>query len=260
MLSTVYSSSVIGIDAYVVEVEVDISRGLPSFSTVGLAEGAVRESKDRVKAALKNSGYHFPSDRITVNLAPADVKKEGSGFDLPIAIGILAATGLIPHSALTDHLIIGELSLDGTIRAIKGALSMAIMAKEQGLRGIYLPSENAMEAGVVEGIDVYPSDELSQLVQCLNGIARINAIKIESDHVVSLPSDDIDFSDVCGQENVKRALEIAAAGGHNLLMIGPPGAGKTMLAQRLSTILPGLMFRESLETTKDFRKSSFLPA
>jgi magnesium chelatase family protein len=259
MLSTVYSSSVIGIDAYVVEVEVDISRGLPSFSTVGLAEGAVRESKDRVKAALKNSGYHFPSDRITVNLAPADVKKEGSGFDLPIAIGILAATGLIPHSALTDHLIIGELSLDGTIRAIKGALSMAIMAKERGLRGIYLPSQNAMEAGVVEGIDVYPSDELSQLVQSLNGIARINAIKIESDHMVSLPSDDIDFSDVCGQENVKRALEIAAAGGHNLLMIGPPGAGKTMLAQRLSTILPGLMFRESLETSKVYSVMGLMP-
>jgi magnesium chelatase family protein len=259
MLSTVYSSSVIGIDAYVVEVEVDISRGLPSFSTVGLAEGAVRESKDRVKAALKNSGYHFPSDRITVNLAPADVKKEGSGFDLPIAIGILAATGLIPHSVLTDHLIIGELSLDGTIRTIKGALSMAIMAKERGLRGIYLPSGNAMEAGVVEGIDVYPSDALSQLVQSLKGIARINAITVDSDHMVSLPSDDIDFSDVCGQENVKRALEIAAAGGHNLLMIGPPGAGKTMLAQRLSTILPGLMFRESLETSKVYSVMGLMP-
>ncbi len=259
MLSTVYSSSVIGIDAYVVEVEVDISRGLPSFSTVGLAEGAVRESKDRVKAALKNSGYHFPSDRITVNLAPADVKKEGSGFDLPIAIGILAATGLIPHSALTDHLIIGELSLDGSIKAIKGALSMAIMAKELGLRGIYLPSENAMEAGVVEGIDVYPSDALSQLVQSLHGIARINAVKVDIDHIVNPPSDDIDFSDVCGQENVKRALEIAAAGGHNLLMIGPPGAGKTMLAQRLSTVLPGLTFRESLETSKVYSVMGLMP-
>jgi magnesium chelatase family protein len=161
MLSTVYSSSVIGIDAYIVEVEVDISRGLPSFSTVGLAEGAVRESKDRVKAALKNSGYHFPTDRITVNLAPADIRKEGSGFDLPIAIGILTATGLITRSALIDQVIVGELSLEGSIRPIRGALSMAIMARDLGLKGIYLPTENAMEAGVVEGIDVYPSITLS---------------------------------------------------------------------------------------------------
>jgi magnesium chelatase family protein len=259
MLATVYSSSVIGIDAYIVEVEVDISRGLPSFSTVGLAEGAVRESKDRVKAALKNSGYHFPTDRITVNLAPADVKKEGSGFDLPIAIGILTATGLIPHSALTSYLIIGELSLDGSIRSIKGALSMAIMAKELGLKGIYLPSDNAMEAGVVEGIDVYPSNTLSQLVQSLNGMECIKAITVDRDHIADQRDYDIDFSDVCGQENVKRALEIAAAGGHNLLMIGPPGAGKTMLAQRLSTIIPSLTFEESLETSKVYSVMGLMP-
>jgi len=259
MLATVYSSSVIGIDAYIVEVEVDISRGLPSFSTVGLAEGAVRESKDRVKAALKNSGYHFPTDRITVNLAPADVKKEGSGFDLPIAIGILTATGLIPHSALTSYLIIGELSLDGSIRSIKGALSMAIMAKELGLKGIYLPSDNAMEAGVMEGIDVYPSNTLSQLVQSLNGMECIKAITVDRDHIADQRDYDIDFSDVCGQENVKRALEIAAAGGHNLLMIGPPGAGKTMLAQRLSTIIPSLTFEESLETSKVYSVMGLMP-
>jgi len=259
MLATVYSSSVIGIDAYRVEVEVDISRGLPSFSTVGLPEGAVRESKDRVKAALKNSGYHFPTDRITVNLAPADVKKEGSGFDLPIAIGILAATGLIPHSALTSHLVIGELSLDGSIRPIKGALSMAIMARELGLKGIYLPAENAMEAAVVDGIDVYPSSALSQLVQCLNGMERISPTEIDRDHIVEQIDYDVDFSDVCGQENVKRALEIAAAGGHNLLMIGPPGAGKTMLAQRLSTVIPGLSFEESLETSKVYSVVGLMP-
>jgi len=259
MLATVYSSSVIGIDAYRVEVEVDISRGLPSFSTVGLAEGAVRESKDRVKAALKNSGYHFPADRITVNLAPADVKKEGSGFDLPIAIGILTATGLIPHSALTSHLIIGELSLDGSIRPIKGALSMAIMAKELGLKGIYLPSENAMEAGVVDEIDVYPSITLSQLVQSLNGVESIRPTEIDRDHIVDQIDYDVDFSDVYGQENVKRALEIAAAGGHNLLMIGPPGAGKTMLAQRLSTIIPSLSFEESLETSKVYSIMGLMP-
>ena len=259
MLATVYSSSIIGIDAYTVEVEVDISRGLPSFSTVGLAEGAVRESKDRVKAALKNSGYNFPADRITVNLAPADIKKEGSGFDLPIAIGILAANGIIPHSALTDHLIIGELSLDGSIRPIRGALSMAIMAKEVGLKGIYLPSENAMEAGVVGEINVYPVNALSELVQSLNGIEGLVPIQIDPDFMGTQQNYDVDFSDVSGQENVKRALEIAAAGGHNVLMIGPPGAGKTMLAQRLSTILPNLTFAESLETSKVYSVMGLMP-
>ena len=259
MLATVYSSSVIGIDAYIVEVEVDISRGLPSFSTVGLPEGAVRESKERVKAALKNSGYHFPADRITVNLAPADIKKEGSGFDLPIAIGILTATGLIPHQSLTDHLIIGELSLDGSIRLIKGSLSMAIMAKELGLKGIYLPSENALEAGVVEEINVYPVNTLSELVQSLNGIECLAPIQIDTDPMGIQRNYDIDFSDVRGQENVKRTLEIAAAGGHNLLMIGPPGAGKTMLAQRLSTILPSLSFNESLETSKVYSVMGLMP-
>jgi magnesium chelatase family protein len=259
MLSTVLSSSVIGIDAYRVEVEVDISRGLPSFSTVGLPEGAVRESKERVKAALKNSGYHFPSDRITVNLAPADVKKEGSGFDLPMAIGILTATGIIPQLALTNHIIIGELSLDGSLRPIKGALSMAIMVKELGLQGIYLPSENAMEAAVVEEIDVYPIATLSRLVQVLNGIDLISPIKIDKNLLDIQPTYDVDFNDVYGQENVKRAVQIAAAGGHNLLMIGPPGAGKTMLAQRLSTILPGLTFEESLETSKVYSVMGLMP-
>jgi magnesium chelatase family protein len=259
MLATVYSSAVIGIDAYVVEVEVDISRGLPSFSTVGLAEGAVRESKDRVKAALKNSGYHFPADRITVNLAPADIKKEGSGFDLPIAIGILTATGLIPNSALTDHLIIGELSLDGSIRPIKGALSMAIMTKEVGIKGIYLPSGNSMEAGVVGDINVYSVNTLSELVQSLNGVECLAPIKIDTDTMGAQRTYDIDFGDVRGQENVKRALEIAAAGGHNLLMIGPPGAGKTMLAQRLCTILPNLTFVESLETSKVYSVMGLMP-
>jgi magnesium chelatase family protein len=259
MLATVYSSSVIGIDAYTVEVEVDISRGLPSFSTVGLAEGAVRESKERVKAALKNSGYHFPADRITVNLAPADVKKEGSGFDLPIAVGILTATGLIPPTALKGHLVMGELSLDGSVRPIKGALSMAIMAKEFKLQGMFLPSQNVAEAAVVDGIAVYPTKSLSQLVQALNGIEPIDTFEIETDPMKDQINFDIDFSDVCGQENVKRAVEIAAAGGHNVLMIGPPGAGKTMLAQRLATILPGLGFEEALETSKVYSVMGLMP-
>ena len=179
MLAKVLSSAVIGIDAYIVEVEVDISQGLPSFSTVGLPEGAVRESKERVKAAIKNSGYHFPSDRITVNLAPADVKKEGSAFDLPMALGILAATGLVSRNACDGHLVLGELSLDGLIRPVKGALPIAITAKEMGLKGLFVPSENATEAAVVGGINVYPVETLSQLVSALSGINGISPFEVD---------------------------------------------------------------------------------
>jgi magnesium chelatase family protein len=248
MLAKVLSSAVMGIDAYVVEVEVDISQGLPSFSTVGLPEGAVRESKERVKAAIKNAGYHFPSDRITVNLAPADVKKEGSGFDLPMAVGILAAMGIVPKDSYADHLILGELSLDGLIRPIKGALPMAIAAKETGMRGVFLPTENAAEAAVVEGVDVYPVQSLNQLVEALCGFTPIPPCRFDSRAFFQPEVYEADFSDVRGQENVKRAMEIAAAGGHNLIMIGPPGAGKTMLA-----------FQEALGTSKVYSVMGLMP-
>ena len=259
MLAKVLSSAVIGIDAYVVEVEVDISQGLPSFSTVGLPEGAVRESKERVKAAIKNSGYHFPSDRITVNLAPADIKKEGSAFDLPMALGILAATGLINRSSYSDHLFLGELALDGLIRPVRGVLPMAIAAKKLGLRGIFLPVENGSEAAVVGGVPIFPVNALSQVVGALRGIAKISPFTVEINKLFQPQVSWMDFIDVRGQENAKRAVEISAAGGHNLIMIGPPGSGKTMLAKRLPTILPVLSFDESLETSKIYSVMGLMP-
>ena len=259
MLAKVLSSAVIGIDAYVVEVEVDIARGLPSFSTVGLPEGAVRESKERVKAAVKNSGYHFPSDRITVNLAPADIKKEGSAFDLPMALGILAATGLIENANYAGHIFLGELALDGMIRPVRGSLSMAIAARELGLKGIFLPAENAIEAAVVEGIPIFPVKTLSQVVSALKGVVKVSPLRAEINHFFEPAVFQVDFVDVRGQEHAKRALEIAAAGSHNVIMIGPPGSGKTMLAKRIPTILPPLRFEESLETSKIYSVMGLLP-
>ncbi len=259
MIAKVFSSAVVGIEAYVVDVEVDISQGLPSFTTVGLAEGAVRESKERVKAAIANSGYYFPSDRITVNLAPADIKKEGSAFDLPIAIGILAATGLTDRSSYQDYIFLGELALDGIIRPIRGTLPIAIAAKKLGIKGIFLPSENASEAAVVRGIDIYPVRSLSQVVEILKGLSRVDPYQVGIDELFQRPDSDVDFMDVRGQENAKRAMEISAAGGHNLIMIGPPGSGKTMLARRLPTILPFLSFEESLETSKIYSVMGLMP-
>jgi magnesium chelatase family protein len=220
LLAKVLSSAVLGIDAYPVEVEVDITSGLPTFTTVGLPEAAVKESKERVKSAVNNSGYRFPADRITVNLAPADIKKEGTGFDLPIALGILAATGIIPQEQLSRYLILGELSLDGRIKPVKGSLPMALAAKAAGYSAIMVPYENRQEAAVVQDIAVLPAKTLSEIVGFLRGFSQIAP---ERTDITKLFENDchyaIDYAEVMGQEHAKRALEIAAAGGHNLLIL-----------------------------------------
>jgi magnesium chelatase family protein len=256
MLARVHSIGVSGIEGYAVLVEADVARGLPSFSTVGLGDSAVREGRDRVASAIRNSGLRFPADRVTVNLAPADVRKEGAGFDLPIAVGVLAATGQIDTSLLGRLAVTGELALDGSTRRVRGALAMAIAAAREGLSGIVVPAVNAREASAVKSLRILPAGSLGGAIRILSG----GPPDLVPDGVAQEDVKcDGDLADVRGQEHAKRALEVAAAGGHNLLMVGPPGVGKTMLARRMAVLLPPLSEEEALDVTTIHSVAGLLP-
>ena len=249
MIVKTFGCALYGIDAIPVTIEVNIDKGV-KFYLVGLPDNAVKESQQRIEAALQNTGFSFPRRKVTVNMAPADIRKEGSSYDLPIAIGILASSCQMSSERLADYVIMGELSLDGGLNPVKGVLPIAIKAKQEGFKGIILPESNAREAAVVEGLEVIGLRELSDVVEFLNGTKQVEPMLAANDYSAEDILYGCDFNDVKGQENIKRALEIAAAGAHNVILIGPPGSGKTMLAKRLPTILPPLTMAEALETTK----------
>lgn len=251
MLVKSFGSAVHGIKATTITIEVSVSKGI-NFFLVGLPDNAVRESQQRIATALESNGFKLPKQRVVINMAPADIRKEGAAYDLPLAIGILAASEQIKADLLTEYVVMGELSLDGSVQPIKGVLPIAIQAREEGFKGLFVPISNAREAAVVNNLDVYGVENLKQVIDFFNGNSNLQPTVVDTrkEFMTHANEYDVDFVDVKGQENVKRAFEVAAAGGHNLIMIGPPGAGKTMLAKRLPTIIPPLTLREALETTK----------